>query len=280
MSTKIYEGLRLADPSTSLFDAVAVLSVAVTAHFNTQRRAVVAEEIVQVVDRGDRGDDRCMVFDDARTRWLEQQNKLGHHHTLSDPLRFTIVFGQASSGRTLALPFYLHSAGYGDILAGTGLFHEYGYWNNTDRPSEASKKEWAARRDDWDSILNDDGTFAHLPLWQLDSMHNTFSYDVLFHTTTTVDEFVTPRDRLKRTLAEALIQSRGPIGKSDIFRVYSVDDRLARQHVDTLPDESPLIPAPIGGFAVKYGDLPKRLPVPEDVIRAAREFGERQSPDY
>ncbi|MFF2053793.1 hypothetical protein ACFVU2_19470 [Leifsonia sp. NPDC058194] len=273
MSTKIYSGLRLADPETSIYDAVKTVSRAIRASFAVVRLPLVAEQIVRIVDEGERGPENRLVFDDAEAQWLREQNEIGTHHALNDPLRFSICFGEASDGRVLAVPFHMN-AEYDKALAATGLFEEYGYWNNSDRPENLSNDQWRKRREDWDSVLDPDDTFGHLPHWELVSLRETFSFEILFDETKTVDAYIEPRQRLRRLLANALMNSRDQTAGWSVFRAATADARTARTYVDALPDDSPLLPAPIGSFRVKYGDLPEPIALSEDVIAAARQLSD------
>lgn len=275
MSTKIYSGLRLADPKTSIFDAVKTVSQAIRASFAVVRLPLVAEQIVKIVDEGERGPANRLVFDDAEAQWLREQNELGTHHALNDPLRFSICFAEASDGRVLAVPFHMNSE-YDKVLAATGLFEEYGYWNNSDRPAQFSKEAWDLRRDHWDSVLDDDDTFGHLPMWQLTSLHETFSWEVLFDRDEVVDTYVTPQQRFRRLLTKALMNRETSTGLEnwEIMRSVEKSARTARSFVETLPNDSPLLPVPIGSFRVKYGDLPEPIALSEDVIAAARQLSD------
>lgn len=42
---------------------------------------------------------------------------------------------------------------FAEALKAKHWFIEYGYWNNSDRPDDVSKAEWARRKKDWDTAL-------------------------------------------------------------------------------------------------------------------------------
>lgn len=160
MSIKLYDGLRLVDPDADLTKVVPQVAQAIRPVFHQLRLQIVAQQFASVVDAGRPEDpkDNDIAFFTAQKKWLKRQAAYGSRHTLNDPLRFSIVFGRAASGDLLAYP-YLAREAYKDALMATGLFAEYGYWNNTDRPEGVTDKEWNAVRDNWHSLENPEGTF-------------------------------------------------------------------------------------------------------------------------
>lgn len=272
MSTRLHNGLALIDPASDLFDVVAAVSAAVTAEFKRARRPIVAEEFASLVDQGPYGADDNSVFFDADSRWMKTQNEYGTQHALHDPLRFTIVFGRADSGRVLAYPHMTASAEYMDALLSTGLFEDYHYQNSTDRPDTISAAEWQQRRSDWDSVANGDGNFSHLPAWRLSSLRETFSWELLTEPPFDLDALVTRRDRLTRALRAELTNRRGTLEPSNIMNVLLADATVARGFVGTLPNDSPHLPAPLPPLRSRYRDLPGPLTVPDELVSAAEDF--------
>lgn len=272
MSTKIYDGLRLSDPSADLFEVVQEVSGAITAQFKIARLAEVAEAVATLVDAtaDDKDADRW-VFDVARRRWLDEQHKLGEHHALNDPLRFSMVFARsASSGEVLALPWCLGRSEYLEALNATGLFAEYGYWDNSDRPQGVSDAEWDLRRRAWDEISNDEGTLTHLPMWQLSrSLTDVFSYDVLDQVEPgDLDVHVSPRQRLQTASEAHLFSQAVAQGREPGFALMFDCRQVARDAVVALPDDAPELPGPLPALDADLGDVarpvkPLELPVPE-----------------
>lgn len=58
-----------------------------------------------------------------------------------------------SGNELLGVIFTSHYRDFEPILESMPGYSEYGYWNNTDRPSKISQKKWNKRRDDWDTAI-------------------------------------------------------------------------------------------------------------------------------
>lgn len=204
MSTKLYDGLRLTEPD--LFVAVPVIATAIKNAFHELRPKIVAEEVAAIVDTKEgrnTQDESNFVFLQAHKNWLKEQAEYGPHHRFNDPLRFEICFGQAVSRSTLAYPFHNEPA-YQATLLETGLFQEYGYQNNADKPDDITEQDWTTRRLDWNSILNAEGNMTSLPTWRLagsiDDVFDIFAgYDL--------NEYLSRHTRLLRILTAAAVNS-------------------------------------------------------------------------
>ncbi len=152
------------------------------------------------------------------------------------------MFGRARSGHTLALPFTGTVDYSTDALEPTGLFSEYGYWDNTERPAELTKEQWRDRRADWDSIEHKDAVYSHLPMWRLESLSETFM--VMFDTDFNPSDYVSARERFHEALVSALVRDSDPFDKERIMSVFHDARRIARSFTASLPDDSELFPAP------------------------------------
>lgn len=167
MSTKLYDGLRLIGEQ-DVFDTMKTITPLIEEEYQKLAKKLVANEITNLIDNPPTTPPKYdMIFIEAQDKWEEDQKNYGDNHTLNDPLRFTIAFGKIGK-KILAYPYYTQQE-YGDILKNTGLFEEYGYWNNYDKPKNISEKEWEERAKDWDNLLNEKGTLGNLLLWKLDS---------------------------------------------------------------------------------------------------------------
>jgi len=177
MSTKLYDGLKLVDSAPDLFELTPLLAEPIRAAFREAARELVAEELANHIDGLKSSSDETpkgIVYDGVEDRWTERQEKFGSHHALNDPLRFSIVFGRSHRGSVLAYPFYREDR-YRVALEATGLFEDYHYQDQSDRPEEISAKKWKARGKEWDSLLNSAGSFGDLPLWELSDSKAPFS---------------------------------------------------------------------------------------------------------
>jgi hypothetical protein len=74
--------------------------------------------------------------------------------------------------KTLAILFADNS----DIIAAvdaSGLFTEYAYWNNTDKPDDISQQEWDQRKKDWDLAIGETGR-PNVNGYQVSLIHEGF----------------------------------------------------------------------------------------------------------
>lgn len=177
MSTKLYEGLRLTDPTADILELIPSIAVSIRAAFGEASRALVAEELARHSD-GLRLDGnelpRGTVLRAVTNSWRQSQQSFGPHHSLSDPLRFSMVFGRSDRGNLLAYPFYSEPR-YRVVLEAAGIFEDYHYQDQSDHPEEFSSEEWESRGREWDSLLNSAGTFGDLPTWELSDTADPFS---------------------------------------------------------------------------------------------------------
>lgn len=176
MSTKIYEGLRLKDPGQDIFEVLGIVADSIEKDFNKLAHDLVREEIVTSYDlpsfRSNAVATNSLYFA-VQENWVKRQESYGNHHRLNDPLRFSIAFSRASNGHVLAVPFFENSR-YRKTLKRVGLFKEYGYWNNTDRPGNVSAKEWKDREEAWNSVLSTRWDFTRTLQWELPQSNDPF----------------------------------------------------------------------------------------------------------
>lgn len=207
MSTKLYEGLLLTEAKPDLFTLIPKLAKTVQKVYKRLSLKLVAEELGEaLVDPAWRETRRpgATLIMEVETAWKKQQENYGSHHTFNDPLRFSIVFGRTKRGRVLAYPFYARPA-YGKSLEKLGIFQEWGYWNNSDRPTEVAEEEWDERREEWDSLLDEEGSFGSLPFWKLDS-GEPFLEVYLSSEELDINGKMSPEKRLQRLLQQEFLR--------------------------------------------------------------------------
>ncbi|MFI9629265.1 hypothetical protein [Streptomyces sp. NPDC052042] len=267
MSTKLYDGLRLVDPGTSLFDVVATVSAAVKKTFASEADRIVAQEVARVVDdvareSGDSGS--LSLFTTAGVHWAEQQRKLGHHSAFNDPLRFSIVFGKASSGRVLVYPFYSGDT-YAGALEKTGLFTDYHYQNQSDQPEDVAVEEWRQRQEDWNAVLDEDGSFAGLPMWQLSRSIDAV-FDYLDRAEIDVNRFVSPDERLHRILTNA-VSAELMKASPPMIRAISAAESASRAYLSSEHGGAVTRPPLIPGLGTRTRDLGPVHRIPDEVLQ-------------
>lgn len=249
MSARLYGGLRLTAHAPDLFELTRVISKRMREVFRELAVPIIARNVARVVDyvevrERDMGGplhDRLVYR--ARKLWLDEQAGLDNRVTFHDPLRFSVVFGQVDDDygtRRLVYPFAGNRA-YADALMaleadGRPLFADYHYQDQADRPNEVRKDEWKRRRDDWNRLLKvrdreTDGTFGHLPGWQLpDSIESVFDAVLLGHKDTTIDlnAHCTVEGRMRRALTRAVVCDLDLDEVNNISRVLTRNRRIER----------------------------------------------------
>lgn len=280
MSTKLYDGLKVKDSQADLFSLVEIVAEGIRMVFNREAQKLVAQELATVFDSpGERKElsaGSYLLFH-CEDRWLKQQEKLGSQHILNDPLRFSIVFGKSSEGNVLAYPYHT-TRSYEELLEGTGLFEDYGYWNNTDSPDGLTEDQWKARGREWDSLTNDEGTFGDLPMWQLSGSSRPFPQAYLYAKDFDPNQFLDRRQRLLSILSNELLTlgQENQLFSGDSSRFYSeylATRRVVKAHMGELGDDlelPPLLPADVLEITAK--ELPDPYRSPE---RTMKELSER-----
>jgi len=84
----------------------------------------------------------------------EKGDRIKKEHFLAEreyDLSCEIIFIPTKT-KMLALLYTQHRE-IRDIWESSEKVHEYGYWNNTDKPKELTKREWNTRRNDWNKAL-------------------------------------------------------------------------------------------------------------------------------
>ncbi|MGW5928827.1 hypothetical protein ACWF2L_21640, partial [Streptomyces anulatus] len=226
MSVKLYGGLRLTAHAPDLFELTRVISKRMREVFRELAVPIIARNIARVVDdaeireRDMGGPLHNYLVHRARKLWLDEQAGLDDRMTFHDPLRFSIVFGQVDDEwgtHRLAYSFARNRA-YTDALMaleanGRPLFVSFHYQNQADRPGGIRVKERKRRHDHWNHLLGSDdretdGTFGHLPGWQLpDSIDGVFDGALLGYDGTDVDLDVhcAVEARMRRVLNRAVV---------------------------------------------------------------------------
>jgi len=273
MSVKLYNGLRVVDPQTDIFELTPKIAGAVRPVFEEAARKLVAEELLRLVDNsGELNPERMdrPILADLERDWSKRQQELGSHHYLNDPLRFSMVFGRSSKGNFLAYSYYTEPA-YGEALRSLGIFEDYHYQDQTDEPDGFSRKEWKARGKEWDSLENSEGTFGDLPSWNLDRTQDPFSALYFGNRTDEFDpnSYTTPRARLKEIVTSRLFsyaREELRVSSAALIPLYSrtrsVVGRYLRDEENSsalsVPELLPL------GIDTTYEDLPE--PYRVDVV--------------
>lgn len=166
MSTKIYNGFAYTVPSRSSQDGLMAMTQFVQAFRKTLAPLAVRKTNRWFVQRAVQIADRARIFPGqhqdkphysplsiAYTDFIDMTVKLDRGERCPDidcevsvtvfPASRTtwygILFTEWNEARTR---WFRHPA-----------IHEYGYWNNTDRPDRCSEREWDARRRVWDRLL-------------------------------------------------------------------------------------------------------------------------------
>ena len=265
MSTKLYDGLRLIDPSREIFELVPLLAPAIRGAFLELAEKLVAEELVHYLD-GMAGevieDPELPVVDAVERNWKARQQSFGAHHTLNDPLRFSMVFGRSSRGSILAYPFYREPL-YRQVLDGLELFEDYHYQNQSDQPEGISEEEWGARGTEWNSLTNSEGTFGDLPGWELSGSMDPFTEILLSSRSRSFDAngHIDADRRLRDILAQELV-ARGSkelsIPRDRIMGfVYEAQRAVSSFLRDGHRAAAVARPAPLPrGLSFSYLDLP------------------------
>ncbi|MGW0881286.1 hypothetical protein [Streptomyces sp. NPDC002671] len=293
MSAKLYDGLRLTAHAPDLFELTRVISKRMREVFRELAVPIIARNVARVVDdaevreRDMGGPLHNYLVYRARKLWLDEQAGLDDRMTFHDPLRFSIVFGQVDDEwgtHRLAYPFAGKRAYTDALLAleadGHPIFVDYHYQNQADRPTEVSDDEWKHRRDDWNSLLDAEdpetnGTFGHLPGWQLpDSIEGVFDTVLLGYKDTVIDlnAHRTIEYRMRQTLNRAvtLDLNLDPVGGMN--RVLTRNRRIERaisQYLDTAEGKAMPRPAPLPGVReldVTISELPPAYEPPTEAV--------------
>lgn len=263
MSTKLYDGLRLTEHAPDIFTVTRLISKRIRQVFEELAEEIVARQVQAIVDDQKTRHESLVskvrvptLIQAARQRWLDEQATLNNHLAGHDPLRFSIVFGEADNQAgtiRLAYPFMLKGK-YRDALLElrTGvdhdrpLFTDYHYQNQTECPDGIDETEWEQRAAAWDQLLNcddmtTDGTLGHLPGWQLpDTLDGVFGNWLRWNENLDLDQHCDPEARLRASLKSHLwhqldlagqIADLDPAARfSEIVRV----DRGIRNAVNTV----------------------------------------------
>lgn len=263
MSTKLYAGLKLKDPSTDIFELIPKIAEAIGAAFTQAAEELVASELISWIDTPAKWPEeskRSYPIFDAERAWRKEQQDYGSHHTLNDPLRFSIVFGRSSAGNLLAYPYYSEDR-YRKALKKLRIFDEYHYQNSSDRPKGISKKAWQQRSEEWDSLLSRDGTLGHLPMWEFGRSDEPFTEVFLRRGSKGFDanSYSNADHRLMRILIQLLIpkvvETLQP-PQDVLIRLILNGHRVVSRYLDTPEGANIARPAPVPtGIGFEYSDL-------------------------
>lgn len=269
MSTKLYSGLKFKDSSADLIESSLKISEAINSVFHEESRRLVAGELIRLVDSKGPRDEALPPIFIAEEIWIKRQEKLGRHHTLNDPLRFSIVFGRALSGELLA---YTYSGvnSYGDALEELGMFEDYHYQDSSDRPDEISKKDWNQRAKDWDSVMDSNGAFGHLPMWQLGNSNEPFKEVYMGNASFDANDYSSQSKRFRSmliddVLAESLMQIAG--AKDELFSTVGIVNRVVEKILAKDSNFKTALPKPIPtGISFEWEDVGPRFTVDKKLV--------------
>lgn len=115
-------------------------------------KAIVKANLRQMIDSS------SMTPKELRTEYtkrfvFQKDEQLKH---LFSP-KIEMVFYPSRKG-VMLIPFCegsLHDRSVRDYLNNLEGCIPWGYWNNTDKPEEISRREWRQRRDDWESLFDE-----------------------------------------------------------------------------------------------------------------------------
>lgn len=208
MSTKLYNGLRVRCENPDLFSIVSdVARVIRETHKRSARELVgntMADFVLEPRNLENLSDDDYL-FSVVEKNWNEEQAKFGSRHALNDPLRFSIVFGLSNKGNLLAYYFSGNDRSYREALDSLGIFEDYHYQNQSDHPEEFTEEQWRARGEEWDSVLNEEGTLGDLPGWSLEGSDRPFMEAYLSSNEINLNDYASERRRYARAHLNELV---------------------------------------------------------------------------
>lgn len=288
MSIKIYNGLIAADPTDDIFSLIQKIRPVVTAHFRELSLEVIARTYAELAEdpkvREEVHPNRYLR-PIADQRWYKQQRDLDPHARNHDPLRCQIVFGavpDAEGGHKLLLNIFAEDPGYRQVLVDAGIVADYGYWDNVDQPEDLSADQWSQRREDWMHIVEaGDGSYAHLPIWDLPGTIDEVFYPIAgdhadFFKAANLNDYCTPTERILPVLRSQIMKAQldtrdtaitGQELANEIQKLIAPVDRCARQIIAEHADE--ITAEPLPGIASTVGDLPAPITIPEHLITRA-----------
>jgi hypothetical protein len=143
MSIKIYDGLRIKNPTDPFRDALLMREVLESEFYSEFKKLLVKGK-----------ETRNNV-----TEVWEEINEL-HNASLRSFDSKSIGYDAVLLPHHLVLIFTEHTV-YRDMLINSGIVEEYGFWDNTDMPEDVSDADWVLRRHHWESALG--GDFSMTP---------------------------------------------------------------------------------------------------------------------
>lgn len=154
MSTKIYEGRRLVE-GIEVFELNTRLRQLLNPVRDRLDAEFLAHRSVRLIDNADFAGaarpGRPVIR--AHMDFTEEQLKEDRRSLLFDPHSFSMSLGRDEHNRrVLVLPYFGHEE-YRQVLDASGMFEDYGYWDNTDRPEEVTAAHWAERGEAWERVL-------------------------------------------------------------------------------------------------------------------------------
>lgn len=305
MSARLYDGLRLTAHAPDLFELTRVISKRMREVFRELAVPIIARNVARVVDdaevreRDMGGPLHNYLVYRARKLWLDEQAGLDDRMTFHDPLRFSIVFGEVDDEwgtHRLAYPFDGNRTYTDALLAletdGHPIFVDYHYQNQAERPAEVSDDEWTHRRDDWNRLLDaddreTDGTFGHLPGWQLpDSIEGVFDAVLLGHKDTVIDlnAHCTIEHRMRLALNRAVTLDLDLDEVNSISRVLTRNRRIVRAielYLGTADGAAMLRPEPLPDardLDIAVSELPPVYEPPAEAVARISEVYREQIP--
>lgn len=154
MSTKIRNGYRLA-PGTDLLAFTSRLrEVMNPVRMRLDARLLMGRAITAVDWADARGEARPRnALATALAEFGDEQRAMDPRQAGHDPNRFEASFGRdAKTGRTLCL-LYADQDEYRRAWEALAEVEPYGYWDDTDQPTDVTGAEWRERRQAWGRVM-------------------------------------------------------------------------------------------------------------------------------
>lgn len=242
MSTKLYNGMKAVNQDVDVFTLCEQVAGIIRPVFIDLSRELAAEEIINSLT-GFKESQNERIFNLTERQWVHNQQKTSFHSVFNDPLHAEVSFGRTKTGVLLAYGFFERNS-YRKALLNSGLFTDYHYQNQTDRPDDVGAQEWKQRSKDWDSLLNVRGTFEDLPQWGLgNNSRNPFNALLWDKRENDKDDrtltVLSGGKLLLRTLEDSILND--PIRLQSLFRTHlRLTEFVRNQPSGTLPPDYPI----------------------------------------
>ena len=254
MSTKIYDGFRLAD-GTDVF----AFADAAREALNPVRDRLDARELASratvLIDRtrfGLRVEDSGEEPNPLRSPlWLAfhafeaEQRKMDPAVRGHDPHRFEFCLGRDKvTGLVVGIPYFDDPA-YRAPFEGLPGHAPFGYWNNTDPPEDVTDADWEVRRHVWDRVVGLDAPAARMLSFTLQPEPTFGMWRMLMPgensaTAAIVEQLPDPDSRAAGMLCRRTLKAMSPESGEDVVRFVvryvRAAEQVARRHIVDVAD--------------------------------------------